>query len=76
MLCKRLKRQVSKMESKIKPTVPTIANTIVRDLRTFSPRVVLGASRPRWRSQRSAAKERSKKMVVRAQPTMNSGFSL
>jgi hypothetical protein len=41
---------------------------------TFSPRDVLGARRPLWRSQRSAPNEMSSSSVVSTQPAMKSGL--
>jgi len=69
-------RAVSKMERRIRPTVPRMANTMVRAERAFSPVVALGTSRPRCRSQRSERKEMSRKTVVMTQPAMKSGLRL
>jgi hypothetical protein len=73
-LCCRGCRAVSNTLSRINPTVPTTANTIVSPESTFSPRVVLGARRPLWRSHQSAPNETSSSTVVSVQPAINSGF--
>jgi hypothetical protein len=62
------------MDSIIKPTVPMMANTMLKPENTFSPTVVLGTRRPLCRNHQSEAKERSRKMVVMTQPAMKSGF--
>ena len=67
--------RVSKMDSKMRPAVPTVAKAMVRPERTFSVRVVFGTSLPLCRSQRSERKEMSRKTVVTLQPAMKRGFS-
>jgi hypothetical protein len=54
--------------------VPTLANTRLSPLSTFSIVVVLAARRPLWRSQRSERKERSRNTVVTQDPAMKSGL--
>ena len=62
------------MERRIRPQVPAMAKTTESAEQTFSnvPRFL--ARRPVWRSQRSEAKERSRKSVVTQQPAMKRGF--
>ena len=62
------------MERRIRPAVPAMAKTTARPERTFSAVPRFLARRPVWRSQRSEAKERSRKTVVTQQPAMKSGF--
>ena len=63
------------MERRIRPAVPATAKATERAERTFSAVPKFLARRPVWRSQRSEAKERSRKTVVTQQPAMKSGFS-
>lgn len=63
------------MDSKIRPAVPAMANRMDSPLRTFSTRPRFLASRPVCLNQRSAAKLKSRKMVVTQQPAMKRGLS-
>lgn len=65
---------MSKPERKVKPMVPMMAKTMDRPLRIFSPSDMLGTRRPLCRSNLSDMNEASRKMVVRTQPTTNSGL--
>ena len=62
------------MERRISPAVPATAKTTERAEQTFSAVPRFLARRPVWRSQRSEAKERSRKTVVTQQPAMKSGL--
>ena len=62
------------MERRIKPAVPAMAKRTERAEQTFSAVPRFLARRPVWRSQRSEAKERSRKMVVTQQPAMKRGL--
>ena len=61
------------MDRRIKPAVPNTAKRIDRADRRFSLLEIFLARRPVCRSHLSAAKERSRKMVVTQAPAMKSG---
>lgn len=62
------------MERRMRPQVPAMAKMMDRPERTFSATPKFFAKRPVCRSQRSDAKERSRKTVVTQQPAMKRGF--
>lgn len=74
--CARWWWWVSKMDNRINPHMPMMAKRMLKIERIFSFLVVLGTSRPLWRSRRSAANDRSRNTVVTADPAMKRGFSL
>ena len=66
---------MSNIERQINPTVPTMAAIMANAESTFSLQCVFGTSAPLCLNHLSAAKERSRKIVVIHDPAMNRGLS-
>jgi hypothetical protein len=73
-LCALGCRNVSKIERRINPNVPTKAAIIERIDRIFSHLSRFLAKTPLCLNHRSVAKERSRKTVVITEPVMKRGF--
>lgn len=67
-------RTVSKMDRRIRPTVPRIANIIDNIARALSSQFLLWTSRPLCLSQRSETKAQLKKTPVMTHPVIKKGF--
>lgn len=65
---------MSKIESRIKPAAPAMANMMENTESTFCVMDVFGARRPVCRSQRSEINPRSRKIVVMTLPVMKRGL--
>ena len=66
---------MSNIERRISPAVPAMAKTMESAESDLSTMPVFLAKRPVCRKYRSAAKDKSRKIVVTQQPAMKRGFN-